>query len=581
MNRLLQSGLVVLLVGSALATLGAQDLKEALRLLPATTQGIEVYRDAALLEKRAARVTNRFNEAPSGGFVTILPGLNLDLAVLAKGFTVIATFPSTVPASKREAGLVPVRNFPALVKSLKAVKASGRYTFTRGKAAFSMVQIGAYAAITADPAILQELKGNRENLAQELTPLLPWISSHDTVLLAPGRTLKQGLLDLRSALAPKAGVPPQALAFGKLVKPLLDMTEASATQGALAVDFPVDGSVLAEARLFLKPGSPLAQTSGATAPGPHPMAGLPAQGFVLGAGWSSSGPFRAWAEQAAGLGADLAPAGADPEKVAKAVVLARALNARVQSQAMSLGVPAKAGDPLFGQFRLLTRVDDAAAYMSTLTESFENQIQAKMLPAGMEASLVKDVLPGVPSVSQTYTLTGLQALPVPPLQLKIIMTMILGQPDRFTLSMASLDSHTVVGVLGGAQELKAALAPAVPALDQDPGVAAIDALLPAQASCRSYLAPDGLRALVQQVMDSFLTGAARKQLPSVPAAPPLALALHADAQGLVLSGAATPATLDALGVFFKGLKQLSPRKPEGRVTPPATAAPGPSGPPVR
>lgn len=561
-------GLSLMLAG-ALTPLGAQELKDALRLLPPTTTSVEVYRNAALLNQRADKVATRFTAAPKDNFVTILPDLNLNLTTLPKGFTVVASFPQGETKGNRDVGLIPARNFPALVKSLKAVKVPGRYTFTRGKAKFSMVQRGTYAAISRDPALLLEIKGTGENLGEELTPLVPWISSHDTVLLAPSRTMGKAMTGMRSAMAPKAGSPPNALAAMKVLKPLVDMAEASVLQGALALDFPEDGSVQAHARVFLKAGSPMAQMSGDTpASGSPTMAGLPAQGFVLGGAWSISGPFRAWTEAFAGMAAEMTPAGTDSDKMAKAAALARALSAHVQGQSMSLGVPAKAGDPLLGQFRMLNRVDDSAAYMGDWTACIDNQIQAKLLPAGIEGTLVKDVLPGVPSASYNLTFNGLEALPLPPGQVKMILSTLFGQPDRITFSMAQLDSRTVVTVLGGARELTAALAPVVSGLDHDKGIAAIDALLPAQASFRYYVAVEGVRAMVQQVMESFVPGAAQKKLPPLPAVPPLALALHSDGLGLELSGAVTPETLDAMGAFVRSVDQVFPKKPEAAKTRP-------------
>jgi hypothetical protein len=553
-------GLTTLLLAGALAPLGAQELKDAFRLLPPTTVSLEVYRDPAGLDQRSMRMMSRFSPNPKDRPIPVLPGLKLDLAALGQGCTVVADFPSPRPGVKRQALLIPAQNLPALAKRLKAVKASGRYIITQGKAKFTLAARGTYAVLSADAGLVVELVGGGANLAEELTPLAPWIASHDTVILAPTNTMDQGFRGLRAGLAPKPGATPQALAAAKFLLPLADLVEASVTQGAVAVDFPEDGSVKVHARLFLRPGSPMA--AGAAPPaGPHPLAGLPSQGFVLGGGWAVSGPLKAWMGQMAGLGAELAPAGADPALAAKAAAQARDLNARILSQSMSLGVPAKADAPLFGQFRTLVRVDDAEAYLNGWVDQQETQSQARMLPAGMTATLTRNPLPGVPSATQTFTFESLEALPIPPGQLKLLFSVLFGQPNTIAVSLAKVDSHTLVSVLGGAAELQAALAPVTAPLDQERTIAASDALLPGPASFRFYVALDGVRALAQQMMDTFLPANPPRKLPVLPAVPPLTLALQADPQAIELSGAAAPESLDALAAFFKALEPLMPKKP--------------------
>jgi hypothetical protein len=554
-------GLTTLLLASSLAPLGAQELKDAFRLLPPATTSLEVYSNPARMEQRTHRLVTRFAPDPTTRILKLLPGLDLDPAILGPGSTVVATFPSTQPRAKRQAVLIPVRSFPALVKSLKAVKASGRYTVTQGKATFTLAARGTYAVLSSDPNLVDELKADGPNLGGELTPLAPWIVSHDAVLLAPTATMDEAFKGFRSAFAPKAGSPPNALAALKILKPLVDQAAAFVAQGAVAVDFPEDGSVKGHARLFLKPGNPLG-AGGTDVAGPHPLAGLPSQGFVLGGGWVVSGHLHGWMDQLAALGAEMAASSKNPELAAKAATQARDLNARIQSQSMSLGVPTKAGAPLLGQFRSRVRVDDATAYLNAWADLLETQGQAGTLPAGMTTTLKRDLLPGIPSASQTLTLGTLEGLPVPPGQLKLLFTALFGQPDSMVISMAVQDSHTVVAVLGGAAELRAALAPVDAPLDQQPSTAASDALLPGQALLRFYVAPDGVRALVQQAMETFLPAAdpARK-LPVLPAAPPLILTLQADAQAIEFSGAAAPESLDALAAFYHALQALTAKKP--------------------
>jgi len=133
------------------------------------------------------------------------------------------------------------------------------------------------------------------------------------------------------------------------------------------------------------------------------------------------------------------------------------------------------------------------------------------------------------------------------------------------MSLAQADEHSLVVVMGGAKPLQQALEAyrnSQGSLDQEAGIKAVDALLPASAPWRLYLHPGGLVGLADAVVSVIPVMPQGKTLPKVDAAPPIALGLQIDAQGIDLSFVATGSTLDAVAKWGKEMDNLFPKNAE-------------------
>lgn len=524
---------------AALAPLGAQSLKEGLASVPADAAQIEVYRDAATLDARFA-ATLGSHATPGPNLVGIYGDLDLPPAARAAGPVLRVEFPGKEALAQRFAYWLPAKDFKAFTRKLGAVPAQGLARAKRKAGTFYFAKAGAFALASQDAELLKAIRAAKTPMGAALEPLLPWLADHDVATVLPPAAARKALAAAAEGL--DQGKNPGLAALKPFLKPLLDEAGASVAAAAVGAAFPPDGTIRGQAKAFFKPGSPLAERGSRFAtPQGHPLEGLSPVGFVLGLG----GPLPRFALPAAPV------PGVAPEVTARLAALQAEQARNLRGMAFTLGVPAAPGAPLLGATRWLLRVDDPALYFKNLPDlmTAQNPILAAL---GFGTKVELDVLPGVPSCTSTLTFDSLAKSPLPPAQLKMALTLLFGSPDRILFSAAKADDHTILFVLGDAPALKAALAGFGPGFQVDPGVKAVDALLPAAAPWRLYLNLGNARDLVQTVLDSFAPG--KQTLPAVPTVPPVGLTLLLDGSGVALDGAVVPETLAAILAFSKAVQ---------------------------
>lgn len=529
----------LLFVLAALAPLGAQSLKEALAALPSDVTQIEVYRDAATLDARFAATLGAYPK-PKKGLVAIYDDLELAAGGRTAGPVVRAEFKGVASQVKRVAFWVPAKDFGAFTRKLGAVPAQGAFKVKRKAGTYYLAKRGAFAVASLDRELLNTIQAAPTRLGAGLEPMLPWFAGYDLATVAPPAVTQATFAALRQEL--ETGKNPGLAALKPYLKPLLDQAGTSVVCAAVGVAFPPDGTIRGQAKAFFKPGSPLAVLGGQLAfPRVQPMEGLSPVGFVLGLG----GPLPQFQFPV--------PPGLDADQAAKLAAIQAERARNTKAFAFTLGVPAGPGAPILGSMRWFLKVEDPGPYLKSVPELAKAQ-NAVLTNLGLDTSVVMDVLPGVPSCTTTFTFdTSKAAKPtLPPAQMKMLLTLLFGSPDRILASLAQVDDHTVLGVVGDAGTLKAALAGFGPGFQQDPGVAAVDALLPAAAPWKTYFNLGNARDLARMVLESFAPG--QKTLPAVPAVPPVGLALLMDTSGVELDGAVAPATLAASLAFAQAME---------------------------
>lgn len=529
--------LTALIAACPLLPLAGQTSAQAWARIPADATFLEVYRNAPGLNARVATALGEATVSKTS-VVDVYRDLALDPASQTDGTVVVAEFPNRTGKGTSSVTWMPAKDFKALVRALHAKPAKDLVTTQRNGTTYYLLRQGPFALVAKDAALLRRVGTSKHFLSDTLQPALPWVECHDFSVVTPPAPLAKGLKSARSAL----GKPGMAGAASPLTlfEPILDQAEASVSLAGLGVDLPQGGGLRAEGRVFFKAGSPLA-TLGLSTPAGHPLQGLDPAGLILGAG-------GVLPECLAGFSSRLSTAQLPPDQAAKAAPLLEALVRNQTSMAFRLGLPSKPGAPLLESVTTLVHVKDLNAY-------FEQNLalQAFQAPAmealGLKTDLAQDVVPGTPSFTRTFRVDGSRPGPFSSVQVKVMATLLLGSAEQVQFSAGRLDDHTVVSVLGDAKALQAALTRTVPAFAADPGVAAVDALLPQTALWRFYLDPSNARTLAQQVMEGFQPGA--RTLPTLPPVPPLGMALTLDESGASLTGAVTPATIQAVMTFFR------------------------------
>ena len=546
-----QRRLLLFVLASGLAVSGpAQSLGEACALVPAESESVEVCRDPARFFKPAEEALERLFPAganqrdQSDRLGLALPGLS---GLTRKPFLVTLTFPAgaTPGQPKAEAYLLPLSDFKAFSRSLKATPVDGLLQGRVGSDRLFFSRSGKFVVLAEQAGTLRRVSGASAHLGRELTPLVPWMLSHDFSLVLPAAPTRRGLDRAAQALSvlPRKQVGDLQGALA----PVLAQIRASVTQCALGADLAGDGGLCFHARAFLQSGSPMARDLALPAPAGHPLEGLSAQGYLLAFGGSLPPAFSRFFTQDFPQWLNRTRGAETAAQAEPFLALQASLGQTLHGQAFRLALPRHPGAPLLGNTQALLQVDDPAGYLDLLGRMVQAQERSGLLNWGHVASEA-EVLPGIPS--RTVTLTLNPRKDSDPFPLKMVLTLLLGYQDRVLITYGQQGPHTLLAVLGGPEDWKLAASAKVAPFPADPGVAAADALLPARAWFRFYLDFKAMAEMVNSCI-ALAPGHGASLLPELPAAPPLAMALSSDATGVELSVVVTRATQEAIHLLTK------------------------------
>lgn len=555
------------LILSLAGSLAAQSLPDALAMVPEDTTDLVILKDGGATDRKFQAFSGRFGKGSS--LHKWEEHFGWDLARSQSGPALFLE--RNLPGKKesRDVLLVPVSDYKALVKELKAVPSGKLRTFKRGDQAYFLASRSGFALFSKDQALLQEVLQTRGGIQASLAPQLPWIQSKDLVCVIPEKSLHKELADAKADLSkpedpdkPKSPMGTNTKAAKDMFKVAMDTLDASATFFAVSMDLPEDRGLKASARVFFRPGAPM--VSWAPKGALHPLMGVPATPYALAMGGPSSKGIATWITEVV---TPLFHGECTPEDLKALKTLQGDIQGNIRSAAWILGAPVAPGRGLLSGTGAILKVDDPVRYLDGLEKitRFQAQLAARK-PKGEEGApapvpaFTRGVLPGTPSAGVSTPLGGAEATP----QDMVFKGMIFGG-DSIQMSIAQADDHTMVVVFGGAETLKTALdayRSPVGTLDRDAGVKAVDAMLPADAPWRLYLHPGGMRDFAQSFLEVLPLLPGGKALPKVDAAPPAALALSINAQGAELSVAVMGSTLDAIAKWGKEMDQLFPKKPK-------------------
>jgi len=466
-----------------------------------------------------------------------------------------------------DALLVPAGDFKGLVRELKAVPSGKLRTFKRGEQAYFVADRAGFAVFSRDQALLQEILKTQGGLQSSLAPQFPWLQSRDIVCVIPEKALRRAMAEAKADLnkpedpeKPSSPLGPGSKAAKDMVKAAVETLESSTSFVAFSLDLPSDRGLRASARAFFRPGAPMATWAPKVAT--HPLMGVPSLPYALAMGGPSSKGIAAWVTEVL---TPLIHKECTPEELKALNALQGEVQGNIRSAAWVIGAPSTPGAGLFSGTSAILKVDDPVRYLDNLEKitRFQAQLAARKSKTEEGAAapvpvFTRGILPGTLSASVSTPVEG-----APP---DMVFKRLFMGGDTFRMSIGQADDHTMAVVFGGADVLKRALESyrlPVSTLERDPGIRAVDALLPATATWRLYIHPGGLRDFAHSFLEVLPLLPQGKTLPKVDAAPPAALALDIDAQGAELSVAVMGSTLDAIAKWGKEMEQLFPRKTKG------------------
>ncbi|MBP1625811.1 MAG: hypothetical protein H6Q00_286 [Holophagaceae bacterium] len=547
MSHVSHWSLALVLTGS----LGAQSLPEALAMVPTDASSVAILREAGATDLRFREFTKRFGKGSS--FEEWEAHFGRDLAGFRGGPALVVERKAKGQKEPVDLLIAPTAGFQALVKELKAVPQGKLYTFKRGEKTFFLASRSGFAFLSKDRDLVLEMLQVQGGLAATLGPRLPWMQTQDIVGVIPEKAFHEGLAsakaDLEKPDEPEKSPLPSNKATKAATLRALEALDASASCFAFSLSLPEDRSLRGSARLFLRPGTPMASWTPTAAV--HPLQGMPNTPFALAFGGPASQPLAAWISD---ILQPLLQKEMAPEDLKSLKALQAELQGNLRSATWVIGVPVAPGRGLLSGTTGVLRVENPGAYMDTLARITRQRATL----AGGEAGPVfrPNVLPSVPS--------ALISSPIPGEPSTAVFSGLLFGGPSIDLGLAQADEHTLVAALGSPETLQRALESfrtPVGTLDLDKGIQAVDASLPADAPWRLYVHPGGLRDFAQSLFETLPILPGNKALPKVDSAPPMGLALRMDSQSIDLNLALPGETLDAVGKWGKAMEELFPKQP--------------------
>lgn len=556
------------------AALSAQSLKPGLSLIPAAADNVEIYPKPLEVESRGKALQNLFKDDSS--FIGLESKVGVSLKDLDPGPVFIADLPKPVtdakdgqePAPVPFLAVIPSAHGAALLARLKAKKDQGVWSYALPAGAGGeiprrfAIQKPGFLLIASDRKTLAAALGSKQTMADEVdAPTESWLLSHDTAILWSAGSTRTSLSGVVADLnKPKTGPEADLSSVTARFKGLAAKAQASITHLAIALDVPANGSVRVAARAFYGAGTPLAQDAAALAPlGIHPLDKLPQDPFFLAFGGQWPEAFNFFASDP-----DLALAAYKghplPEDLkARYGAAAKAQAEQIQSMAMLIAAPSKAGEPLMKGAVSILRVKDAAAYEAAQERMVALQAEvAKAAGTPVFTSMEKDVLAGTPSFTVTVDMDKTPDAEKRPPQGAMIFGFLFGG-SGMRMSYGQLDDHTWLSVFGSGEDLQWALlrAKQMAPLPEAPLLKREDELLPSGSRFSFYLDLKGVRDGAQMVASAM--GRGQEPLPAVPHVPPFGVAFTCDPGGLEVRGGIQPETLAALRNLFAEVSKRMPQ----------------------
>lgn len=303
--------------------------------------------------------------------------------------------------------------------------------------------------------------------------------------------------------------------------------ETRMTAGAVRLD--KQGSLRIDWRTRFNPDGEFARMLATVKPPEKDvLAGLPAEPFMLAAGGAlspeMSDAMMDWSVKM--MSSMPGMYGITPEQGKEMAKIAKASMGSLRGMAMLWGV-GKAREPLYANFLVAMRVDDAEKFLGNYSDYIHklNEIIGDRPSIMSHMEVEKAEVAGRPGLKLTMDMPRLPNADQVP-NYDRMMELMFGPGGKMTAYLAAVDGETVVASYVNQRLVERAIESAKDGKDglgDTKEVAKATARLPKQAAWRLYFSPAGLIGFVNRMMAvSLPEGAPRIELPDFPETPPIA-----------------------------------------------------------
>lgn len=407
-----------------------------------------------------------------------------------------------------------------------------------------------------------------------------WLSQNDLAIIVPPAGLNMAMTQAQSQLAAERaasadlyGDPLLSEAAGNILYwlALYDklLTFGSANLHAVAVGAAIDDAtnIRVSNQVLLKADSPLAVAERAS-DGPDPLAGFPAEPFVLAGGGPVPAALQNDYPRFARSLIEQAPKayGYEAFEEPQWQKFEESWRLALGMRSLSLGMLAgKKDDALLGNIFAIAVVDDAQAYVADIRKSFElwNDVTET---STSDIQIVYDISDvdigtrrGLALVADVGAEAGDDRVPM----LKPIWETVFGKGGKLQILVVPVDAKSVVMAIASETAMSRAVEQ-VAANEQgllaSPEVAATRALLDAKAPWKFLISPAGWVEWCQRGYELLLAtiGAPALTIPAFPASPPIGVSVNLEGQALHSEVVLPESTLKGLAAYIKAWMETAP-----------------------
>lgn len=534
----------------------------ALDLVPADALGFAVINNLEKTSDKVEALLKRVKAAPLPGspLKLALADLGVTKGVDEKGSLVAAALPGD--GKPVALIIIPVSSYKDFAQSLKAKDTDGAVTELEVKGKSMVMGKKGDFAILAEAEQKADLKKALQGgggIGTSVKPLQAWLADNDLGLVVTPKGVQFIVAKVREGLgqAKNINLPEEA----KFVTGMIDGIDKflqnatnEVTHLALGTKIQGNGDLQVDIQALFATGGKFAKFGGqAKGMAGGPLAGLPAQPYVLAAGGGIS---EMTMKALAGFGVNIIKATAQdlPEELVKKLDQAYAgMYQGVAGTSFAMGV-GKAGDSVMGGVTVAMKVDDSVAFLKRYEKSMTDLnevLKTGKVPfqKGFELKKAKvGDLPALEIVNDMSDNPGLQMIPK-------AAEIIFGEGGKLRASIVPVDDTTILIGYASPTEMKKILDryQKKAYLSEDAELGKTTAMLPKGAQWAGYFNPKGAMDMVQRLIGGL---GVPFQLPNFPQTPPVGAALRLSETGLQVRLVVPGSVLEGVGDVVQKLMQL-------------------------
>jgi hypothetical protein len=529
--------------------LAAQDVLSA---VPDNVLGVAVVQRLSQTSEKASKLAEKLKLPLPNALDLAKARLGIEKGIDEKGSLALAAVPGDGPNDEPIPLLfVPTNDYDALIKQLNPEKEENGITTISIDGDRSIVaKKGNFAVISARSGAAKALRAAldaKSSVADGLKPMQGWVNEADACAIATPTGIKigaakaaQALAEVREQLGALGGEQAEmAKAMFSTYEKLIKACPSEVSYAAAAVRVEAGGDVHFGSRLlFTAEGSAVKQVATLPAPVGNPLAGLPADPWVMAMAGTLSpelgNSLIDWSMQMM----EAMPGGkkVEPEKIKRLGELAKEQMKGIRALSMVVGVGAEKGS-IYSGTALVEKVDNAKKFLTDYAKSVNElgklagDIESPFIGRMTAKETTIDGTPVVEIEMQIPATAGADGLP----GFEKMFENLFGPGGKMMMYVAAADDQTIVGAYVSKDLLKKAIASVrnpTASLSADAGIAKTAPLLPQGAQWVGYINPKGVVDFGVRIARLVMPDAAGFELPPFPETQPVGFAIKATKEGL-------------------------------------------------